>query len=204
MYKYIVPTILLGTAAAGFYFFVKPLYEDVVSNRDKISSYNLALENANTLKAEKEKLNSKYYQINPEDLDRLKKMLPDGIDNVRLILEIGELGRPYGMVLKDIKYDSVKKNDVEKPTEANADNTLSKNTGISNYGVWNLEFSTQGSYSNFLAFVKDIENNLRIVDISSVDFSVEAPSSTRQGSLAQMQSDFYKYNLKIKTYWLKN
>ena len=75
------------------------------------------------------------------------------------------------------------------------------NTQVSrkDYGVWNLGFSTQGTYSNFVNFVKDLEKNLRIVDIVSVDFS----SSSGIGVNPALSS-IYKYDFKIKTYWLKN
>lgn len=213
MFKYIIPTILLGTSAAGFYFFVNPLYKEVTTARSEIKYYNSSLQNSNTLKAEKEKLTSKYNSIKPEDLDRLQKMLPDGVDNVRLILEIGKIARPYGMVLRDIKYDSSTKNDTTSSAKNvdNVDNDTNKanpnlqKAGNPNYGVWNLEFSTQGSYANFLSFLKDLESNLRIVDISSIDFTVESPNAgSRSAVSAGTQSDFYKYNFKIKTYWLKN
>jgi hypothetical protein len=46
--------------------------------------------------------------------------------------------------------------------------------------------------------LSDLEKSLRIADIESISFSaVEAPG-------ALQVSDTYKYDLKIKTYWLKN
>ncbi len=57
------------------------------------------------------------------------------------------------------------------------------------------------SYNNFINFTKDMEKNLRLVDISSVEFSAaEGSSNSKSGN----SNDVYKYNFKIKTYWLKN
>jgi hypothetical protein len=69
------------------------------------------------------------------------------------------------------------------------------------YGVWNLEFSTEGSYNNFIKFTKDMEKNLRLVDIASVTFSAADGAGSSKSSIA---NDVYKYSFKIKTYWLKN
>ena len=71
------------------------------------------------------------------------------------------------------------------------------------YGVWNLEFSTMGTYNNFLNFSRDLQSNLRIVDIAAVQFS---STDTRVAPLVgKLSSDeVYKYSFKIKTYWLKN
>ena len=59
------------------------------------------------------------------------------------------------------------------------------------------------TYNNFLNFTKDLENNLRIVDISSVSFSSNSGSTTGS-TLGTATTDSYNYDFKIKTYWLKN
>jgi hypothetical protein len=196
MFRFILPVILIGIAIAGFFILTNPLYQDISLKRDQIASYNEALGNSKALESERDKLTQKYNEINPEDLSKLKKLLPDNVDNIRLILEIEKIASPYGMALKDVKYNTT--DTAVTPTNPQ---TAQTNTGETkkDYGVWNLEFSTQGTYNNFLNLIKDLENNLRVVDISSIEFS----SSLTPGlnpSLAQA----YKYDFKIKTYWLKN
>jgi hypothetical protein len=76
------------------------------------------------------------------------------------------------------------------------------------YGVWDLEFSTTGTYNNFLNFTKDLESNLRIVDISSIQFSSASSSDINTKinlpANSPSSSEVYRYGFKIKTYWLKN
>ena len=113
------------------------------------------------------------------------------------------------MVLKDVKYDTISQATVA-PTGGAIQGGVDTATTAQDFGTWNLEFSTQGSYSNFLNFIKDLENNLRIVDISSIQFSSDtaltpaAASSSSSSSSLSSPSDSYKYGFKIKTYWLKN
>ena len=195
MFKYILPTILITITIIGFFVFTDPLYKNISLERSEITSYNEALGNSKTLEAERDKLTQKYNSFDKENLSRLKKLLPDSIDNIRLILEIGKIALPYGMVLKNVKYDVTKKEDKQQTTRTIQTNNSPKK----DYGAWDLEFSTQGTYNNFINFIKDLENNLRIVDIYSIEFS-----SSANTKLKSYLPEAYKYNLKIRTYWLKN
>lgn len=197
MFRFVIPTILIGVAITGFFMLVNPMYIEVSSLKSQIASYNQALDNSKALENERDKLTKKYSDINPEDLDKLSKLLPDSVDNIRLILEIEKIASPYGMVLRDVKYDA----EIKDSTQADAQSGISQlNNELANkdFGSWDLEFSTEGTYSNFLNFMKDLESNLRIVDIVSIQFA--APDTVSKTTKAEN----YKYGFKIKTYWLKN
>lgn len=209
MLRFATPIILIGIAIAGFFMFTSPLYKNVSDLRAQVASYNEALNNSKALEAERDKLTQKYNTFDLENLSKLEKLLPDNVNNIRLILEIEKMASPYGMALKDVKYDTVSKKDVTTATAGATGNTGTTANVIQggtvtqsspkNYGIWDLEFSTQGTYNNFINFIKDLEKNLRIVDISSIEFS----SSVGTG-LNPSLSEAYKYSFKIKTYWLKN
>jgi Tfp pilus assembly protein PilO len=176
--------------------FTNPIYQQIPVLRAEVDSYNEALNNSKALENERDKLTSKFNSINKEDLDKLEKLLPDNIDNIRLILEIEKIASPYGMVLKDVKYNAEESVEA-KPTNAKQAGSGAKSATSKDYKVLNMEFSVSGTYNNFINFTKDLESNLRIVDISSISFSSEVDSKTNPTGL-------YKYNFKIKTYWLKN
>ncbi len=195
MIRFIGPFILIGIAVTGFFMITNPLYKDVLQLREQMASYNEALDNSKVLENERDKLTKKYNAIDPGDLVKLQKLLPDNVDNIRLILEIEKIASPYGMILKDVKYDIISKSEAKnagviQPSEAQSQ--------TKDYGTWSLEFSIQGSYNSFLNFLKDLENNLRIVDVSSIAFS-----SVSTGANLPL-SDSYNYAFKIKTYWLRN
>ena len=88
MFRYILPIILIGIAIAGFFTFTNPFYENVLLEREQVASYNEALNNSKALEAERDKLTQKYNSFDPENLSKLQKLLPDNVDNIRLILEI--------------------------------------------------------------------------------------------------------------------
>ena len=199
MFRFAVPIILIGTAIAGFFLFASPTYRGISDLRAQVVSYNEALDNSKALEAQRDTLTQKYNSIDSNNLTKLQKLLPDNVNNIRLILEIEGIASPYGMVLKNVKYDATEKKDTTQPNNTMQTEIVPQTN--SNYGIWNLEFSTQGSYSNFLNFTKDLENNLRIVDISSIDFSSD--TGTVGAGKSTTSSDNYTYTFKIKTYWLK-
>ncbi len=196
MTRFILPIIFIGISIGGFFMFTNPIYQQIPVLRAEVDSYNEALNNSKALENERDKLTSKFNSINKEDLDKLEKLLPDNIDNIRLILEIEKIASPYGMVLKDVKYNAEESVEA-KPTNAKQAGSGAKSATSKDYKVLNMEFSVSGTYNNFINFTKDLESNLRIVDISSISFSSEVDSKTNPTGL-------YKYNFKIKTYWLKN
>lgn len=203
MTRFIIPIILIGIAVTFFLIFTNPTYNDILTLNKEITSYNEALDNSKMLENERDKLTAKYNAINPENLMKLQKLLPENIDNVRLILEIGQIALPYGMVLKDVKYNVTKKEETEGIT-AKKTVVQSGTAGKAspNYGIFDLEFSTSGTYNNFINFTKNLESNLRIVDISSVVFSSNTENAVNNPKTNP--SEIYKYVFKIKTYWLKN
>lgn len=195
MLRIIIPILILGTAITGVFLFVNPLYNDINTLKSELSAYNEALNNSKKLETERDKLVNKYKSITPENLKKLDKLLPDGVDNIILILEIEKIALAYGMELNNIRYDTFTKN---KVTDTNNNATAIKATVEDNkpYGSWDLEFSVEGSYDDYLSFLSDLENNLRIVDISSVQFS---SANTKESG-----ADIYQYSFKIRTYWLKD
>ena len=194
--RFILPIILIGISITSFFLFIDPYYKEMSTLKQKESSYDGALTNSKTLENERDKLTQKFNSFDKNNLDKLSKLLPDSVDNIRLILEIEKIAAPYGMVLKDVKYDTIEKDSMTTKTVG-----LQPNTPVvrKDYDVWELGFSIQGTYNNFYNFVKDLERNLRIVDVISVEFSSNAGIGINPAL-----SSIYKYDFKIKTYWLKN
>ena len=98
MFRFIVPAILIGLSITLSFVFINPLYTGVNGITDlkaQIVSYNDALNNSKSLEAERDKLTQKYNSIDPANLIKLQKLLPDGVDNIRLVLEIEKLIRSY-------------------------------------------------------------------------------------------------------------
>lgn len=196
MLRFILPLSLIGASVATLLVFVIPSYEKVTALKQEVAQKNSSLDQSKVLEAEREKLSKKYNEISEENRRRLEKLLPDNVDNIRLIIEINDVvASAYGMSLKDIRYDSSKKEGTPGQVQTTSTAIAPDNNP---YGTWNLEFTTEGSYDNFLNFLSALERNLRMVDVSSISFSSEVEKNKNN------PGDVYKYSFKIKTYWLKN
>ncbi len=206
MLRLIIPIILIIGSIAGFSVMVNPAYKEAKALQAQISSYDQALANSRSLENERDKLTQKFNSMSSNDINKLQKLLPDSVDNIRLILEIEKLASPYGMALKDVRYDA-KAEDAKK----NGDTAVSsatqggqgKNTN-KEYGSWDLEFTVDGSYNDFINFLQDLERNLRIVDVVSVKFSSVNSLPNKSNNLSVASADVYRYTFRVKTYWLKN
>ncbi len=208
MFRLIIPIILIIGSIAGFSVMVNPAYKESKALQAQIDSYDQALANSRSLENERDKLTQRFNSMSSNDINRLQKLLPDSVDNIRLILEIEKLASPYGMALKDVRYDA-KAEDAKKNSDAGtgassaAQGGQGKNTN-KEYGSWDLEFTVDGSYNDFLNFLQDLEHNLRIVDVVSVKFSSVNSLPGKSNNLSITAADVYRYTFRVKTYWLKN
>ncbi len=198
--KLIFSLIALILSGILFFFLVNPLYGQVVSLRNDVVTYKIALNHSTELKNTQDQLFATYKSIKKEDRDRLERFLPNTVNNIKFVLEVERIANLHLMSLKNIKLDSVKLSDTPSSSEAtqqvistSVDQSLS-----TPYGSFPIEFSVEGDYDTFVLFLKDLERNLRLIDIKSIELVVPSPDKT-----GAIDPTIYTYNLKVETYWLK-
>ncbi len=195
--KFIFPIIAIIASILIFIFFINPKYNEITLLKTDIQDYNKALDNSTALQKTEDSLLTSYNQIKQEDKDRLSDFLPSSVNNIQFILEIERIASLHNMPIKDIKFETVK-NDAAPANTNLVVSSVSKDNLP--YGVFPIEFSTDGSYDKFVPFLKDLEYNLRLVDIKSMSFLVPDTS----GKLAAgVDPNSYHYIIKAETYWLK-
>ncbi len=189
MMRTIISFLCILAAGGIFFMYTKPTYDKVQVTNGEIAQYNEALEKAAELQQVKQSLLSRYNTFDPSDIERLQKLLPDHVDNVRLILDIDSLAAKHGMAIQNVAVSSAQS--VQGGRE-----TAISSVGASKqkYDSLTLKFSTQGTYQSFRQFLGDLEASLRIVDLVSL-------SITRASEIAG--SDSYAYDITLRTYWLK-
>jgi Tfp pilus assembly protein PilO len=180
----IVPIILIIASFATFFAYIDPTYMEIKDLTVKKEQYDQALTNSKALQAERDKFREKYNNMpeggsmaNPGKAE-LAKALPDNIDNVRLLIDLDDMAKTYGMRIRNFRADV-------------SDQKQTIGVDQTPYGTLTLSFSTTAAYNTFLAFIRDLEHSLRIMDVSSIQFSA---SDTNQ---------LYDYSVTLKTYWLK-
>ncbi|MFA5841754.1 MAG: hypothetical protein WC835_02205 [Candidatus Paceibacterota bacterium] len=191
MTQLLMPIFML-VASIGLYFgFIDPTYQDALVLKDKKAEFDTAMNNANQLSERRQALVDQVNKFPAEELVRLNKLLPDHVDNVRLIMEVDRIALKYGMSIRDVQLQGL--NLLNNNNSGNTSTVLG--TAPKDYDNVVLSFSVSSSYSTFKEFLSELEDNLRISDVESLSFSVP-PQDTRG-------KDVYQYSLSIRTYWLK-
>ncbi|MDD5050404.1 MAG: type 4a pilus biogenesis protein PilO [Candidatus Pacebacteria bacterium] len=181
MFKTLTPIILLIASIGLFFGFIDPQYKQIQAKRAKLAQYDEALGKSKDLTNRRIELSEKYKSITDDDRVRLSKMLPNAVDNVRLILDIDSIAKLHGMKIRNTKID-------QGPSLDEKNNPLIVDER--KYGSIGLGFSVTSSYSNFINFLDDLEHSLRITDIVSL-------------SLRPQKVGVYDFAIDLKTYWLK-
>ncbi|OGG53495.1 hypothetical protein A3H16_03760 [Candidatus Kaiserbacteria bacterium RIFCSPLOWO2_12_FULL_53_8] len=191
---------IVGVVLAGgiFFFYTKSAYDTVQATQVQIAQYNAALDKAAELQKLKQVLLSRYNAFNPTDIDHLHKLLPDHVDNVRLILDLDNLAGRYGLSLQNVDVSS---SESKTPKNQTAIGVIG--TSNQKYDSLTLTFGTRATYANFVQFLTDLESSLRIVDLVSLSVTSDTSATSDTRTPAGTSEPVYTYNITLRTYWLK-
>jgi len=126
-----------------------------------------------------------------EKISKLNIFLPENAGNPNLISNLENIISARGLVFKKIKFS-----DPQTP-QANSQSQGLKNNSESQL----IELSFLGNYSMFKGFLTNIENNLRVMDVTNLDFKRIGESSSNNIA-GENQPKSYEFSVKLKTYWM--
>ncbi len=188
--NFVVPIILLLASAGLFFGYVDPNYKSptpsdqtdyktysITALKQELANFNGVAQNSTDIIKKRDVLIADKNKISNDNNDRLEKLLPSNIDNIKLIIEIGKIAQGRGLTLRNVSV-------------GNFNNSQQVGAGNSSYGTLSLSFTVTSSYNNFLSFLSDLENNLRIIDVTGINFT-----SSDNGQ--------YDFGITLNTYWLK-
>lgn len=176
----ILSIIMVVAAVLGVVFYALPTYQSAQALRTEEQELDSALDNARRLQAARDDLLERFNAFSARDLERLETMVPDNIDNVKMIIELDALASQYGLSIQNI---DVVEEELTLEEQQLADNR--------NYGEVELNLGLVGPYERFVTFVEDVERSLRLIDVQSIAFQT---TDIR---------DNYQYDMVVRTYWLK-
>ena len=176
----LVPVLFVVIAGGIFFGFIDPAYSRVQELRAEESQFDQALNRSRELQQVRDQLLSRFNVISQSNVNRLEKFLPDNVDNVRLILDMDSIAARYGMRTRNVQLQVA--DDRPGLGQVGQDDREFQSIIVS--------FSVSGPYNEFLAFIEDLEQSLRLVDVVNISFGADA-------------SGIYDYSVSVKTYWLK-
>lgn len=180
--RLILPILLLAAAIGLFALYTNPAYQHIKTLQAQAGAFDAALDNAQALRAERDKLLSKRNTFQTDNLQKLERALPDNVDNIRLIIDINNIAARHNLSLKNVALGSVS-------DSKNSRSSLAVGSSGESIGSVDVGFGVTATYDEFLAFLYDLEHSLRIVDVERISFKSGA-------------GDRYDYALTIRTYWL--
>jgi len=179
--RVVIPIALVIAAIALFFGLTEPAWTKLQAKQAEKESIDQALISAEKVKKRQEILLAEKRGIDPQKIEALNKLLPDGTpDNVQLIIDVNNIALKYGpsMALRNIKVRT-------------DDGTTGGKIGPNNkkFGTVIMNFSVTGPYASLKGFLNDLELSLRLIDVTGLSF-------------ASADKDSYEYNFEVKTYWL--
>jgi Tfp pilus assembly protein PilO len=163
---------------------VKQLLEKERGIDQKIQKIHIIRNKQNELADQLTKLKAS----NGEAISELKKMIPDDMENARLINYIQSIkSNSNGTLITDIKIDSGDQEQRNKKGKI----VINKKK---DYKSVIISFSFIGKYNDFTKFLDDLYKSLRLADVVSVEVTKDK-SNTKD-----LNTDKLKFNFKIRTY----
>lgn len=176
--------MLVAVAIGLFALYTNPAYQASKSLETQAASYDDALNKSQELRTVRDQLLSKRNTFSASDVQKLEEVLPDNVDNIRLIIDVNNIAARHQLSLSGVQLGSVS-NSRTAPAAGSA--------GASGDAVGSVDvgFSITASYSDMLAFLQDLEHSLRLINVEKLSFTAGATG------------DANVYSFTIRTYWLQ-
>ena len=180
--RLLFPLILVIAAIGLFVMYTNPAYQALKGTQAKVAAYDDALDKSQELKSLRDKLQSARNAFSPEDEQKLVRLLPDQVDNIRLIIDINNIASRRGLVVSNVALGEVSQSSA-------AATSLAVGPSSDPGGSVSLGFAVTASYEEFLSFLQDLEHSLRILDVEKLSFTGATGGK-------------YTFDFVIRTYWL--
>ena len=203
MMSRILPVVFVLIAGAIFFGYIHPTVLGSIADTNKeIKQYDGALQAAKRFEQKQTQLALEQKALPADGVSRLQAFLPDGVDNVQLILDLDGLAARSGIKILNFNTTESKKQTTQASTAgqvatptAGAAMPTPGATGIAldpskPYDSLDLSITATGTYTELRAFLEGIETSLRPLDL--VEFQ-----------LADSTTGVYKYQMTFRLYWLR-
>ncbi len=180
----------MAICVSMFFIYMKPEYEYIKVRQAKLDEYNDVLNKVQKIKAKRDELSSKYSSISQSDLDRMNKMIPKNFSSEHFVNDVTALAVKHNMKISHMT--------VNIPIVSNTGSTdtlIAQGGSIVNVTT---KFNLEGTYSQFLSFLKDLETNLRLVDVTGlvVRSTGGTEKSSEEDAILDYQVDATTYALR--------
>ena len=186
MLKTFIPILSLAAAIGLYFVHIEPTLANIEILKEEEAEFNEALEKARQLEEVRERLSTQFLSFGEKELETLEKFLPREVDSVHLIFDVSGIAQQYNADLISAEVTKV------KTVQSRSDD---KTLEIP-YQTVLFNFSVDMDYKIFLAFIADLEQSLRLMDVSSISFStdIDVQGVNLTDSIIEIQFNTYSSN----------
>jgi hypothetical protein len=157
--------------------------------------YISAIDSADKLIKLRDSVLKDYNALSDEDRIRIDKMIPNTVDNIRLVIDLNSVGLRHGFSLRDIKAVASSVASKQALPQAANKSSPTRSPGLDSIPTPTLDtvtvsFSVTAPYQQFIDLLHDLEANLRIMDLTHLTVSANTTGN-------------YDFSVEFKTYWLR-
>jgi Tfp pilus assembly protein PilO len=197
MNRNITATILVVLAIGIYLTVTKGMLADANAVQQVNVQYSTAIDSADQLIQVRDQVLKNYNGLSQDDRDRLDKMIPNTVDNIRLIIDLNSVALRHGFSLRNIKAvagaNAQNGNGTSGSTAPVMPSNNAANANVIATPVLDtvtVSFSVSAPYLQFISFMQDLEADLRIMDLTHLTMSANDTGT-------------YDYNVEFKTYWMR-
>ncbi len=170
MIRTITPIFSIIIAFVVFFFFTKPMLAEMKITQGKTAEFADAASKAEQLNTELSSMLNKKRAFEMKDIERLEVLVPQKIDEVRVLTDLNEMARVRNMLFGNVNVvngdEEVVSSDV---TEASV---VTQNITYDAIRSTDITFSLIGTYDQFKSFLADVEQSLVMLEIMEMKFVV--------------------------------
>lgn len=165
--RYLFSIILFVAILAMIVFWDRPLWQEIQDLQNERGAFESTVLKITDLRKTRDNLIQTYNSISQKDIKRVNKMVPDKAATGSLIVQMANLTNESNLLLKSINIS-------EAGGSGGTDGS---------YQVVDLSLTVSGSYSRFLKFLEKIEKSLRLIDVTSISFTIAGAVDSQDFSL---------------------
>ncbi len=177
MTKNIIIIVLILGFIASVIFLDIPMVQGVLDTRKSIENQQKTLIEKNEFIETVSSLATKY-KGNEDVLNQLRFILPNDEDIPNLVVQLEALAVSNGIILSDTTITKAEK-DENSPID---------------YAIININLRLNGSYEAFKSFLASVENNMRLIDIDTINFQAEGVENSKTFDFDVIFKTYYQIN----------
>jgi hypothetical protein len=197
MNRNITATILIVLAIAIYVTFTRGVWSDASAVKAVNDQYASAVNSAEKLVSVRDQVLKSYNDISANDRGRIDSMIPNTVDNIRLIIDLNSVALRHGFSLKGIAATNGTAAKAAGPASVPTSMPLQASSANSPLSINNptldtvtVSFSVTAPYQQFISFMQDLEADLRIMDMTHLTVTANDTGT-------------YDFSVQLTTYWLR-